>query len=278
MLRTISTHVFLRQRLHPGLLDTLVKGGAQGVEIFAARQHFDYTSKTHVKEIAGWFAANPVQPFSLHMPLFSDAEMGRGGAPGINVVHPEKSRRIDAMDEIKRALETAEEMPLRYLILHLGESADQWSPRTMEHAMTAIEHLQAFARPIGVKLLLENILNEVSEPEHLAEMVRVGHFKDVGVCFDTGHAHINAAKAGDMAAAIAELSPLIRSAHVHDNQGQKDEHLWPGDGTIDWTETMKALGTLPQLAAAVLEIYYLPEDRPEHVASRAAEAFQLLAL
>ena len=76
MLRTISTHVFLRQRLHPGLLDTLAKGGAQGIEIFAARQHFDYTSKSHVKEIALWFAANPVQPFSMHMPLFGDLEMG----------------------------------------------------------------------------------------------------------------------------------------------------------------------------------------------------------
>jgi sugar phosphate isomerase/epimerase len=171
MLRTISTHVFLRQRLHPGLLDTLAKGGAQGIEIFAARQHFDYTSKSHVKEIALWFAANPVQPFSMHMPLFGDLEMGRGGAPGVNVVHPEKSRRIDAMDEIKRALETAEELPLRYLVLHLGEREDTWSPRTVEHAMTAIEHLQAFARPIGVKLLLENILNEVTEAAHLAEMV-----------------------------------------------------------------------------------------------------------
>ena len=274
MLRAISTHVFLRQRLHPGLLDSLAKGGAQAIEVFAARQHFDYTSKTHVKEIAAWFAANPVQPFSMHMPLFSDTDMGRSGGAGVNVVHPEKSRRIDAMDEIKRALETAEEMPLRYLVLHLGESADSWSPRTLEHAMTAIEHLQAFARPIGVKLLLENILNDVTEAAHLEEIVRIGHFKDVGVCFDTGHAHIK----GEIPAAIAELSPLIRSVHVHDNQGHKDEHLWPGDGSIVWSETIKALGTAPEVAAAVLEINYLPEEAPEHVASRAVEAFKLLGL
>ena len=89
----------------------MAKGGAQAIEIFAARQHFDYTSKPHVKEIALWFAANPVEPFSMHMPLFGDTEMGRSGAPAVNVVHPEKSRRIDAMDEIKRALEAAEEMP-----------------------------------------------------------------------------------------------------------------------------------------------------------------------
>src|SRR5450631_891376 len=274
MLRVISTHVLLRQRLHPGLLDLLTRGGVQGIEIFAARQHFDYSDRGHVREIADWFQSSPVQAFSLHAPLFPDAEMGRGGGPAVNVVHPEKSRRIDAMDEVKRALETAEEMPLRYLILHLGEREDRWSPRTLEHAMTAIEHLQAFARPLGVKLLLENIQNEVTESPNLLEIVRIGHFKDVGVCLDVGHAHIGSG----IAAAIGELSPLIRSAHIHDNHGQKDEHLWPGDGTIPWAETMKELRTSPQLSAAVLEINYLPEESPEHVASRAAETFKMLEL
>jgi sugar phosphate isomerase/epimerase len=274
MLRTISTHVFLRQRLHPGLLETLAKGGAQAIEIFAARQHFDYTSKPHVKEIALWFAANPVEPFSMHMPMFSDTDMGRSGAPGVNVVHPEKARRIDAMDEVKRALETAEEMPLRYLILHLGQREDRWSPRTLEHAMTAIEHLQAFARPLGVKLLLENIENEVTESPNLVETIRIGHFKDVGVCLDVGHASLS----GGISAAIAELKPLIRTAHIHDNHGQKDEHLWPGDGVIPCAETMKDLRTAPELCAAVLEINYLPEDSPDHIASRAAETFKMLEL
>src|ERR1700728_4987331 len=202
MLRAISTHIFLRQRLHPGLLETLTKGGAQGIEIFAARHHFDYTAKPHVKEIALWFSSNPIEPFSMHMPLFGDAEMGRSGAPGVNVVHPEKARRIDAMDEVKRALETAEEMPLRYLILHLGQREDRWSPRTLEHAMTAIEHLTAFARPLGVKLLLENIENEVTESPNLVEIIRIGHFKDVGVCLDVGHAYL---APGGIAGALAGL-------------------------------------------------------------------------
>jgi sugar phosphate isomerase/epimerase len=207
--------------------------------------------------------------------MFADTDMGRSGAPGVNVVHPEKARRIDAMDEVKRALETAEEMPLRYLILHLGQREDRWSPRTLEHAMTAIEHLQAFARPLGVKLLLENIENEVTESPNLVETIRIGHFKDVGVCLDLGHAYL---ASGGIAAAIAELKPLIRTAHIHDNHGQKDEHLWPGDGAIPWAETMKDLRTAPELCAAVLEINYLPEDSPDHVASRAAETFTMLEL
>jgi sugar phosphate isomerase/epimerase len=274
MLRVISTHVFLRQRLHPGLLDALSKGGAQAIEIFAARQHFDYANRTHVKEIADWFRANPVPPFSLHMPLFADAETGRGGAPAVNVIHPEKARRIDGMDEVKRALEAAELLPLKFLILHLGEREDGWNQRTLEHAMTAIEHLQAFARPMGVKLLLENIRNEVTQPQNLLEILTTGHFKDVGLCLDLGHAHMGEG----ILATIGELKPRIFSAHIHDNHGLKDEHLWPGEGTIDWKETMGELRTAPQLAGAVLEIRCLPEEAPETIADQALEAFRRLDL
>ena len=41
MLRAISTYVYVKDRLHPGMLDGLVRGGAQAIEIFCARQHFD---------------------------------------------------------------------------------------------------------------------------------------------------------------------------------------------------------------------------------------------
>ena len=134
MLRVLSTHLFLNQRLHPGLLEHAELAGAQAIEIFAARQHFDYTSREHVAELAAWFRSNTLEPFSMHAPLYPDREMGRAGAPAVNVLHPEKSRRIDAMDEMKRALETAEHIPLRNLVVHLGERDDAWSQRTIEYA------------------------------------------------------------------------------------------------------------------------------------------------
>jgi len=68
MLKVISSHVFLRNRLHPGLLETFQKSGAQGIELFAARQHFDYTNRTEVRDLADWFRSNPTAAFSLHAP------------------------------------------------------------------------------------------------------------------------------------------------------------------------------------------------------------------
>ncbi|HWA95343.1 MAG TPA: TIM barrel protein, partial [Terracidiphilus sp.] len=167
----LSTHLFVNQQLHPGLLEMAARAGAEGVEIFAARQHFDYTSREHVGQVAEWFRSHPLKPFSMHAPLFPDREMGRGGASAVNLIHPEKARRIDAMDEMKRALETAEQIPFRFLVVHLGEKADGWSQRTVEFAITALEHLGAFASPLGVRLLVENLTSEATTPEHLALII-----------------------------------------------------------------------------------------------------------
>jgi len=252
MLRVLSTHLFLTQRLHPGLLELAARSGAQAVEIFAARQHFDYASREHVTELASWFRSNPLKPFSMHAPLFPDREMGRAGAPAVNVLHPEKARRIEAMDEIKRALESAELIPFSNLVLHLGEREDGWSQRSIEYAITALEHLGAFARPLGVRLLVENLTSEPTTPEHLITILNLGHLTSVGICLDLGHAHITVG----VSQAIATLGSQIATVHVHDNHAVKDEHLWPGDGTIDWAEAVAALKALPAAPASVLEIHY----------------------
>lgn len=273
MLKVISSHVFLGQRLHPGLLDVLSRAGAQGVELFAARQHFDYTSRSHVREAAEWFRSNTTEAFSMHAPLYPDLEMGRGGGGAVNVIHPEKSRRVDAMDEIKRALETAEQIPFRFLIVHLGERDDAWTPRTLEHSITALEHLRAFANPLGVKLLIENLQGQVAQPAHLVEILNVGHFQDIGVCLDVGHAHLGEG----VPAAMTELKNHIRSSHLHDNQGDKDAHLWPGDGTIAWDETLAELKSAPQTPAGVLEIHYALGESAETVAEKAKRAFEKMA-
>lgn len=271
MLRVLSTHLFLNQRLHSTQLELAARSGAEGVELFAARQHFDYTDRDHIAELGSWFAANPLQPWSMHAPLFPDREMGRAGAPAVNLLHPEKARRIAAMDEIKRAIEVAEQIPFRNLVVHLGEREDGWSLRSIEYAQTALEHLGAFAHPLGVRLLVENLISEPTLPEHLVEILETGHLNSVGICLDLGHANVNVG----ISQAIATLSARIASVHVHDNRGQKDEHLWPGDGTIDWPSVVKALKQLPESPAIVLEVHQSFGAQPAALPARIQQSFAL---
>lgn len=271
-LRVLSTHLFLNRHLLPGLLELAAHSGAQAVEIFAARQHFDYTNREQVSELATWFRSNSLTAWSMHAPLYPDREMGRAGAPTLNLLHPEKARRIEAMDEIKRALETAEHIPFHNLVVHLGERHDEWSPRAIEYALTALEHLGAFARPLGVRPLVENLTGEPTTPEHLVEILETGHLDSIGACLDLGHAHMTVG----VPAAIATLSGRIVQVHAHDNHGLKDEHLCPGDGSIDWPAAVAALNALPTPPATVLELSSKLPDEPATLPERIRQAFERL--
>jgi len=258
MLRAISTHIHLKERLHPGMLDKLASGGAAAIELFALRGHFDYEDRQQLREIASWFNSQPDVAFrSMHAPMFAGS-LREQDSPPLNVAGRERKERIAAMDEIKRAIAVAESVPFRYLVLHLGVSGDTFDEHKFEGALTSIEHLRAFAAPLGVRLLLENIPNELTTPERLVEIIRTLHYDDVGVCLDTGHAHM----APGVERAMEPLLPYIRSVHVHDNNGDSDEHLWPGQGSIDWKRTMELLRTAPEAPALVLEVKGDPDGDP----------------
>ena len=133
---------------------------------------------------------------------------------------------------------------------HIGVANEVFDDHKFEAAMTSVEHLRAFAKPLGVRILLENIPNELSAPDRLVEFIRTSHMEDVGVCFDVGHAHLM----GGVVQDFEILKRHICSTHIHDNSKDKDSHLWPGDGSINWKETMDLLRSAPQTPPLLLEI------------------------
>jgi sugar phosphate isomerase/epimerase len=270
MRRAASTLVYARsERLHPGLLDQLVSSGAEAVEIFAARGHFNYNDHQHVREIAKWFGNSGITFHSLHAPMHGDDEWGRSGAPPLNIADPEKRRRIAAMDEIKRAIEVAESVSFKFLVQHVGVGREEANERKQEAALTSLEHLRAFTKPLGVTLLVENMQNELSTPDALLHLLHAGHFSDIGICFDVGHAHLM----DGIVKSFEKLKDRIRSTHVHDNAKDRDSHLWPGEGNIDWKETVALLRTAPHAPPLLLEMEGV---EGQNVSAKMAEAFRKL--
>ena len=269
MLRAISTHLRVRERLQINHLEAMVRGGAQGIELFCQKEHFDYTDRARVRELAAWFREHPAMLHSLHSPIYSEPDYGRHMAPPVNLVDDDKRQRVAAMDEVKRAIEFAEQAPFRFLVQHLGVSKEKWEPRKMEFAITALEHLRVFAKPLGVTVLVENIANEITEPDRLQEILSTAHFEDIGFCFDIGHAHFGQG----VRASFETMKDRIRSTHLHDNHGEKDEHLWIGEGTIDWNEAMSLLRTAPHSPVMLLEI---TGDSQKEIAAGASESFNRL--
>jgi sugar phosphate isomerase/epimerase len=97
----------------------------------------------------------------------------------------------------------------------------------------------------------------------------MGHLDNIGVCLDLGHAHIGPG----IDEAISVFGDRIVSVHVHDNHGTRDEHLWPGEGTIEWPSTIAALKALAHPPAAVLEIAHAPSDTGATIPGRMEQAY-----
>lgn len=254
----LSTHVLVNHRLNTVWLDRVRQAGIPAVEIFCARQHLDYRDKAQINELGHWFRDSPLKLHSVHAPIYSDDMWGRSGPNShINITEPVKSKRLDMLDEIKRALDISDVIPFRYLIQHIGVQGEELDERKVEAAFTSLEELHLFAKARGVEILLENTPNDLSTAEALVRFLDQTHLK-LNFCLDVGHANMNAGVAG----AYGVLKNRIRSTHLHDNNGQEDSHLWPFQsqgGTIDWAETMKLLRSAPQQYPLLLELRDYPE-------------------
>lgn len=241
----LSTRPFAGERLTSRLLDRIAAAGFSTVEVFASREHLDYRDPNHTRDLGQWFSDSRLEFHSLHAPVCSEAGFGRRGGFMISLAYRERRLRIDSMDEIKRALETAERAPFLYLVLHLGLEGEEYGLEKFDAAFTSIEHLRIFAKERGVRLLLENTVSELGNPVRLMEFLNYTRLDDVGICFDSGHAHLT----GGALDGLQTVKDRMITAHLHDSRGEKDEHLPPlevdgGDGRragIDWRSLLAEL-------------------------------------
>lgn len=253
MKHTLSTHLFVNHRLTAAMLSKIQQAGIPAVEIFCARQHLDYRDKAQITELGHWFRDSELKLHSLHAPMYNDEIWGRSGPHAVvTITEQVKGRRLEMVDEIKRALEVAETIPFQYLIQHLGVSGEEFDMRKFDAAFSALEEIGIFARQRGVEVLLENIPNELSTPERLLQFNELTHL-NLNFVFDTGHAHMT----GGVEPAFRLMQERIRSTHVHDNDGKNDSHVFPvtgTGGTIDWKNTMQLLRSRENQYPLLLEL------------------------
>ena len=246
--RLLSTYIFISRKLTRELLGQIAEAGFQGLEIFCSRSHFDYTSKSEVQEMGRALADNRLKLASLHAPTSRDLSATREGGQPLSICEVERVRRIEAMDELKRAIDVAEEVPFSRMIFHMGGPRETSDPRKRDAAFSSLEHLILHARHVGVTICVENTTSEMGAPSYLRSFVDETRLAGLRFNFDIGHAHLaDGAEENRIAESFEPLRELVTGVHVHDNHGEKDEHLPPYEGTIDWAAAVKLLKTAPEV-------------------------------
>lgn len=86
----------------------------------------------------------------------------------------------------------------------------------------------------NVRIALEN-MTEPATHELTSRLIE--SIDGLGMCFDSGHAHLH--NATDFF--LDRCGDRIVALHLHDNNGTGDRHLIPGDGDINWPELIDKL-------------------------------------
>jgi sugar phosphate isomerase/epimerase len=256
MQRLLSTYLFISKKLTPEMLEQIAEAGFQGIEIFCTRSHFEYTLKAEIHAMAGALEAHRLQLVSLHAPTSRDISAMRESGTPLSICEVERVRRVEAMDEFKRVIDVADDLPYARLILHMGGARETADPRKRDAAFSSLEHLILHARHAGVTICVENTLSEMGDPAYLRAFVDETRLTGLRFNFDIGHAHLAELPQDErVEKSFAPLRDFVSSVHLHDNHGEKDEHLPPYDGSIDWPSAIKILQSAPQTSLPlVLEL------------------------
>lgn len=246
MQKILSTYLFVSRKLNADLLAQINEQGFSALEVFCSRAHFDYGSKQEIQALKSALEANRMTLSSLHAPTSKDLSATRESGTPLSICEVERVRRIEAMDEFKRAIDVSEELPFSRMVLHMGGSRETADPRKRDAAFSSLEHLVLHAHHAGVTLAIENTTSEMGDPTYLRAFVDETRLTGLRFNFDIGHANLADGPAEErIEKSFAPMKDLIAAIHLHDNHGEKDEHLSPFDGSIDWEAAIPLLKSAP---------------------------------
>lgn len=170
--------------------------------------------------------------------------------------HDREIREV-ARKRICHNLDIAAELNARYIVFHSNYVSlikepsyrSNWLERNADFWSETIDRYDTI-------IMIENLWEET--PDTLRELMESVASPKLRVCLDTGH--VNVFSKATMSDWLDSIGKYIGYMHVHDNHGQLDEHLVPGQGNIDWqafTARIRSLGIAP---GVLFEVDNLPDS------------------
>jgi sugar phosphate isomerase/epimerase len=118
----------------------------------------------------------------------------------------------------------------------------------MRQLSRSLEFLLPEAESLGITIALENMVARTpgrfcSRPEHLRMVREEFNSRNLGMCLDTGHAYI-AGGAEALDDFFDAMEPCLVAFHLQDNAGDRDSHLAPGHGLVDWNRIFRRISRM----------------------------------
>lgn len=156
-----------------------------------------------------------------------------------NIGSLDEDIRSQSVEEVRLTLNIARDIGAELIIIHGGVYINKEDYRKhLEASRKSLEQLNSYFKEAGIKLCVENLPhlghadNIIKEyPQSVKDLLYlISGLENVGACLDTGHANVS----GGVLNFYKSLMPIgkLWNIHLHDNFGDKDNHLQIGKGNI----------------------------------------------
>jgi sugar phosphate isomerase/epimerase len=260
----LSTGCFYRRSIFE-VLEDIRRSGFENVEVCSSPTHLDYHHHGDVARAGHQMRELGINPVSFHAPF----------AARIDITALDPHLRAAAVRELIAACEAAAAMHVQTIVLHPGPEREGRPPEAefldrMRHAAESLNFVAERCCQLQLNLMLENMLPHLLFG-HINDMLYLlGSISTckVGVCLDTGHAFL----ARELGTVIHKLSGRLQLVHVNDNRGDRDDHLAPGYGNINWPWVLQELRHTGFAGTLVLELASRDDEPVASMLARASEA------
>jgi len=167
--------------------------------------------------------------FQIHAPIAD-----------LNIGSPSERMRKHSVDEILMLFDTCERLSIPMITIHPGAAVaygDEVKSRVREATRESLKVIDRKVDGMNLKVAIENMPpGSWSICYDIAELLSITEGTGIGICFDTGHAHV----AGSVGGFLHERE-RISNVHLHNNDGKSDMHLALDKGTMDLRSVVGAL-------------------------------------
>lgn len=240
---------------YEGTLEDFIEWAAEEdfeyVEIKVEPPHLPLqTPKRHLLKIKSILSSFGIKPI-VHAPFYD-----------INIASLNPYIRKASFLAIKKAIDIADTLSAEIVVVHAGALSKDFPSfyinEARENAMNVLKKLLCIGREKNIKIGIEN--KQKGKDREL--LIYPQEFKDwlnelgegAFAVLDLGHAYTVGL---DPSSCIKETKDILSHIHLHDNKGERDEHLPLGEGSIPYIkcfEDEECLRVLNKKIPLILEL------------------------
>lgn len=245
---SISTLPFIDNEIDEQILTRLKDHNIKSLEIFAQRPHCDILQERCKRLLEYVEKVLKISINSIHLPIYFNRMKDPQERRKISLSTSDNNIRSNSLREIERHILAAGDLGVPVAVLHTDIERDD--SQEINYLMESLIYLDDVAKKSGVLIALENHTTKYVTVKLLIELISKVDSDSLGICLDVGHSNIFSNYVSD----LSEARRFLFALHLHDNNGEEDEHLLPYEGVVDFDYIIGFLRTSKFQGVVTLEL------------------------